>query len=83
VNPMPAAAGLPDSALLFSETPSRFLVEVPDIVRAPFEALLKGSIGRLGKVTRTQNFVIKNKRSDKTLVRQPIERLHEAWETVS
>lgn len=90
VSQMPAPAGLPtgqagvpDSALLFSETPSRFLVEVPDMVRAPFEALLKGSIGRLGKVTRTQNLVIKNKRSRKTLLRQSIERLHKAWETVS
>jgi len=69
-----------DAALLFSETPSRFLVEVPAVARQGFEALLKGSIGRLGRVTRQKSLVIRNSRSRKVLLRQPLERLRLAWE---
>jgi len=73
-------APLTDAALLFSETPSRFLVEVPDIARPAFEALLKGSLGRLGRVVRSKKLVIRNAQTRKVLVRQPLDRLRQAWE---
>src|SRR5439155_1082757 len=76
-----APESLPSVSMLFSETPSRFLVEVPDIARQGFETLLKGSTGRLGRVTRSKSLVIREKR--RILIRQPLTRLRKAWEGAS
>src|SRR6185437_16074926 len=50
---------LPDAASLFSETASRLLVEVPDIARQGFEALLSGMATPIGRVTRSKHLVIR------------------------
>ncbi len=77
---VPATGRLNETSLLFSETPSRFLVEVPDIARQGFEALFKGNMGRLGRVTRTKNLVIRHSKTKKVLIRQPLDALRKAWE---
>jgi phosphoribosylformylglycinamidine synthase len=45
--------------VLFSESNSRFLIEVSETDRPEFEALMKGkSCARIGKVTKDQKLVI-------------------------
>ncbi len=68
------------AGLLFSESPSRFLVEVPDIARQAFETLMRGYFGCLGRVTRTQALVIRQSSNRRVLIRQPIAALRKAWE---
>lgn len=77
---VPAAPSLSEVAILFSETPSRFLVEVPSVARRDFEALFKGMAGCLGRLTRSQTLVFRDSRSKRVLVRQPLSRLRQAWE---
>lgn len=70
-----------EDTLLFSESNSRFLVEVrPQMVRA-FEKALKGiPYGLLGRVKKEPVFVIKD-RHDRTLIREGIYGLKEAWQS--
>jgi len=66
--------------VLFSETPSRFLVEVPPVAKKGFEMLLKGYAGCLGRITKSKNLVLRDSRSRRTLVKEPVEDLRRAWE---
>ncbi len=74
-------APLRDAAVLFSETPSRFLIEVPEVARPGFEALLGRNAACLGKITRTKELVIRNGKKRKTLIRLPVYSLRKAWES--
>ncbi len=74
---------IPDSALLFSESASRFLVEVPPMARPGFEALLKGYCAALGRVTKKRTLILRNGRTRRILLKQPLERLRAAWETIA
>lgn len=76
----PAAPGLSEISLLFSETPSRFLVEVPAVAKKNFEAQFKGQAGCLGRVTKAKTLVLRDGRSKRTLVREAAADLSRAWE---
>jgi phosphoribosylformylglycinamidine synthase II len=80
VSRMPAPNALPEAAFLFSESPSRFLVEVPDIARPGFEALLGGKAAPLGRVVKSQRLMLRHGKSKKVLLKEPIAKLREAWE---
>jgi phosphoribosylformylglycinamidine synthase len=82
ISRMPATPSLSEISLLFSETPSRFLVEVPAVAKKHFEALLKGYAGCLGRVTKAKVLVIRDSRSKQTCVKQPVEALQKAWEAL-
>jgi phosphoribosylformylglycinamidine synthase II len=68
------------AAVLFSETPSRFIVEVPPVARQGFENLMRGFISPIGRVTKSKNLVVKDSASKKVLLREPIVKLQKAWE---
>jgi phosphoribosylformylglycinamidine synthase len=80
VGRIPAPSALSEISLLFAETPSRFLVEVPAVARKHFETLLKGYAGCLGRVTKSKTLILRDSRSKRILVQQPAETLREAWE---
>jgi phosphoribosylformylglycinamidine synthase len=71
---------LPEAALLFSETPSRFLIEVPDIARPGFEELFRGQAAPLGRVLKRPELVLRDGKAKRVLVKQPIAKLRKAWE---
>ncbi len=77
---VPGGAGLSEISVLFSETPSRFLVEVPAVAKKGFEMLLKGYAGCLGRVTKSKNLVLRDSRTRRTLVKEPVQALRRAWE---
>ncbi|MEO6893151.1 MAG: AIR synthase-related protein, partial [Ktedonobacteraceae bacterium] len=69
-----------DAILLFSESPSRFLVEVAPEQRAAFEAHMQRApivYAEVGSVTDTGRFVIV--RNEETLIDLPVEALQAAW----
>jgi phosphoribosylformylglycinamidine synthase len=74
------AGSLSAAAMLYSETPSRFLVEVPRVACRRFEILLKGYASCVGRVTRYPALVIRHSKTKKVLVREPLEVLRKAWE---
>jgi len=76
---MPAPVGMSDISLLFSETPSRFLVEVPAVAKKNFEMLFKGYAGCLGRVTKAKTLILRNSRK-RTLVNESVQSLSRAWE---
>jgi phosphoribosylformylglycinamidine (FGAM) synthase-like enzyme len=76
----PVASPVPEISLLFSETPSRFLVEVPPVAKKGFEMLLKGYAGCLGRVTKSNTLVLRDSRSKRTFVKELIPSLRQAWE---
>jgi phosphoribosylformylglycinamidine synthase len=72
---------LPTPVALFSESPSRFLVEVPAAKQAAFEALMeKGPVFAtdIGKVTAETKFVVLGR--DEVLISEPLADLKEAWQ---
>lgn len=69
-----------DISILFSETPSRFLVEVPDIAKQGFEEVMKGHSVRVGKVTKSKFLTIKNGKTKRVWLQEPIEKLRLSWE---
>ena len=70
-----------EDTLLFSESNSRFLVEVRPQVMGAFEKALKGiPYGLLGRVKKEPVFVIKD-RHDRTLIHEGIYSLKEAWQS--
>jgi phosphoribosylformylglycinamidine synthase subunit PurSL len=73
-----AGTPLPTVSLLFSESASRFLVEVPAVARQGFEALLRDSASCLGRVTRAKFLRIRE--GKRVVVREPLTRLRQAWE---
>ena len=49
-----------DDYVLFSESNSRFLVEIPDKAKAEFEAMMKGTaFAEIGKVTNSPKFTVR------------------------
>jgi len=64
--------------VMFGETPSRFLVEVPDIVRPMFEEHFKGYASRVGRVTTRK--VLKIRNGKHVLMEESIAMLSDAWE---
>lgn len=69
-----------DDAVLFSESNSRFVVEVAGRNRAEFEEMLKGiTFSRIGRVTRTQKFEVTGL-SGKKVVSAGLSELKEAWQ---
>ena len=54
-----------DDYVLFSESNSRFLVEIPDKAKAELEALMKGNaFAEIGKVTSVSNFTIRGSKGE-------------------
>ena len=82
ISRMPATPSLSEISLLFSESPSRFLVEVPAVAKKPFELLLKGYAGCLGRVTKAKTLVLRDGKSKQTWVKEPVESLRKAWEAL-
>ncbi|MFA5976032.1 MAG: phosphoribosylformylglycinamidine synthase subunit PurL [Elusimicrobiota bacterium] len=76
------AGSLSDVSLLFSETPSRFIVEVPEAARHSFEGLLRGFFSYMGQVTLAKTLVIRQADKQRVLVREPLSALRKAWEAL-
>jgi phosphoribosylformylglycinamidine synthase len=75
-----ASSKLSDETLLFSESNTRFLVEVPADRTADFERTLAGlPVSRLGKVTTADRLVIRS--GAKALIDAPLAELKEAWQS--
>lgn len=70
--------GVSVEGLLFSETPSRLLVEVPEVARAAFEALMKPFAAKVGRVARRKSLRIRH--GKRVLVDETLTDLSEAWE---
>jgi phosphoribosylformylglycinamidine synthase len=64
---------------LFSESPTRFLLEVrPDAV-ADVQSLFEGlPVGEVGTVTETPRLIVRD--SESTLIDAPLSALKEAWQ---
>jgi phosphoribosylformylglycinamidine synthase len=77
---VPRESGLDDSAkVLFSESLTRFLVEVPRGRAARFEKLFKGlPCARVGEVARKPELVIRGM-DGRTVVKADCESLRKAW----
>jgi phosphoribosylformylglycinamidine synthase II len=64
--------------VLFSESNSRFLIEIAPTDRMEFEMLMKGSYALLGKVTREQKLVVYGL-DGKVAVDASLEKLRRSW----
>jgi phosphoribosylformylglycinamidine (FGAM) synthase-like enzyme len=65
--------------VLFSESNSRFLIEVAEPDQKLFEELMVGkNCVQIGKVTKEQKMVVKGL-SGKTIIDAPIEKLRKSW----
>ena len=74
-----AEAGLADHAILFSESPSRFIVEVAPAQVDNFEAAMAGvPCTRIGEVTERRQVVVR--REGRTVISADVRRLKEAWQ---
>ncbi|MFC1548496.1 phosphoribosylformylglycinamidine synthase subunit PurL [Candidatus Omnitrophota bacterium] len=70
-----------DDVILFSESNSRFIVEVTPEKRKKFEKAMKGiPVGLLGKVTGNTKLVIKGVKGDK-IVKTDIHTLKDSWKS--
>ena len=69
-----------DDIVLFSESNSRFVVEVPGGREADFEAWMAGSpLGRVGVVTEEDRLVVRGLRGDE-IISADLGTLKEAWQ---
>ncbi|MBU4376940.1 MAG: phosphoribosylformylglycinamidine synthase subunit PurL [Candidatus Omnitrophica bacterium] len=69
-----------DDVILFSESNSRFIVEVPGKNKEEFESLLNGSdFGLIGEVKKSKAFRVKGL-SGKTVIEEDIGKLKTAWQ---
>jgi phosphoribosylformylglycinamidine synthase II len=70
-----------NTILLFSESASRFLVEIAPGNQDIFESFMRASgvqhFARIGTVTETERFVVRNRRQ--VLIDTPVSELQEAW----
>jgi phosphoribosylformylglycinamidine synthase len=67
------------STYLFSETPSRLLVEVAPEAKASFEQMMGLlSVALIGKTTKKSDFIVKN--NDAVLFSEPVEKLKSLWQ---
>lgn len=79
LNEAPQAEGMLDYELLFSESPSRFMVEVGKEKKAEFEKELNSlDYGLIGCVTKNSKLVIINSK-EKEVINSEIEGLKKAW----
>ena len=69
---------LDDTEILFSESNSRFLCEVPEDKSAEFEAALSGACWCLGSVTEADRLIIKS--GETSLVESTLSALKTAWQ---
>ena len=70
-----------DDKIIFSESNTRFIVEVPKNKKSAFEKALKGAaFGRIGKVDSSDRFKVKGVRNKKILD-EKIEDLKSAWQS--
>ena len=69
---------LDGTAILFSESNSRFVCEVPEDKAAEFEAALSDACWCLGSVTENDRVVIKN--GNESLVESTLSTLKTAWQ---
>ena len=70
-----------DDVLLFSESNSRFLVEVPEDAPQKFEALFEGlAVARIGRVTDEDRFVVRGLEGS-SVIDSDLESLKSAWQT--
>ena len=77
---LPAAAGLDDVALLWSESPTRWLVEVAPGAAADFAATLAGvPCAAVGELTAAPELVIVGTQGDE-LIRADVGALKQAWQ---
>jgi phosphoribosylformylglycinamidine synthase len=77
---LPTAAGLDDFALLWSESPTRWLVEVAPEEAAEFAALLEGvPCVEVGALTAAPDFVVVGTKGD-DLIRADVAALKQAWQ---
>ncbi len=83
ISRMPTPAPQSEISLLFSESASRFLVEVPAVAKKGFEVLFKGYAGCLGRVTQKKTLVLRDNKAKRTYVEKPIQDLSIAWESRS
>jgi phosphoribosylformylglycinamidine (FGAM) synthase-like enzyme len=68
-----------DDFVLFSESNSRFLVEIPLKAQAEFEALMKGVVcAKIGRVTKNANFSVQGL-NGATTVEASIADLRRGW----
>ncbi len=69
-----------DDYILFSESNSRFIVEVASEKKAAFEKIMKGAVfAEIGKVTRANRFEVVGVKGDRVLS-EKIADLKEAWQ---
>src|SRR6266851_1215736 len=70
-----------NTILLFSESASRFLVEIAPGNQDTFESFMRANgvqhFARIGTVTETERFVVRNRRQ--VLIDTPVSELQEAW----
>jgi phosphoribosylformylglycinamidine synthase len=70
-----------NAALLFSETPSRFLVEVSPELKADFEKIMPGgSFAQIGQVLAEDEFTVTGLKTA-TVLRVRVSELKKAWQT--
>ncbi|MCX6776356.1 MAG: phosphoribosylformylglycinamidine synthase subunit PurL, partial [Candidatus Micrarchaeota archaeon] len=67
-----------DDFLLFSESNSRFLVEVAPSKQRSFEKLMKGHFFKIGRTTKLKEFVIE--KQGKVLIAEQLEKLRKTWQ---
>ncbi|MDA7857924.1 AIR synthase-related protein, partial [bacterium] len=69
-----------DDVILFSESNSRFIVEVQEKNKTKFEKIMKGNVfAKIGKVTEDKYFKVKGL-NGKTIIKENIFDLKEAWQ---
>jgi len=67
-----------EDSLLFSESPGRFVVSVPESLASKFEPLFKGCIiAKVGRVRGDRRMIIK--KEDKIVVNEMVEDLRASW----
>ncbi len=79
IRKVPSKALKLNDLILFSESNSRFLVEVPPKTKSDFEALMKGKVySKIGKVTKNHELVVHGL-DGATIVAAPLNDLHKSW----
>ena len=77
---VPAEAGIRDDVILFSESNSRLLVEVPPRHQSSFEDLMRGSVSvKVGTVTGEERLTVSGRGG--VVIDLPLQELMAAWKT--
>lgn len=79
VSKVPAEGNVEMNEILFSESNSRFIVEVEPKNKSLFEKMMKNQrFGLLGKVANKNIFIVKDSKG-KALVKDKVEKLRDSW----